>query len=166
MFEIGDIVMHGNNGACRISDIRSCSFAGMPARTYYILNPVYDKESTFYVPVDNDKIRLRKLLAKSDVYDLIKIMPDDGTPWIDNDAERNTAFTDIIRRGDHTELIKLIKTLYNKREEVRDTGRKFHVNDERAMRDAEKMLYEEFALVLNIDPDEVIPYITERLAGE
>ncbi|MEY8330798.1 hypothetical protein AALB81_15965 [Lachnospiraceae bacterium 48-33] len=38
-----------------------------------------------------------------------------------------------------------------------------HVADENAMKDSEKMLYDEFAYVLKIERSEIIPYITEQL---
>ena len=36
--------------------------------------------------------------------------------------------------------------------------------DERFLKDAEKMLYDEFALVLNIREEEVLPFIMEQIA--
>ncbi len=38
-----------------------------------------------------------------------------------------------------------------------------HAADRYFMKEAEKKLHEEFAYVLNIKPDEVIPFITEQI---
>ena len=38
--------------------------------------------------------------------------------------------------------------------------------DEAAMREAENMLYTEFALVLDIQPKDVVPFIRRELGGE
>ena len=43
------------------------------------------------------------------------------------------------------------------------TGKKFHIADERIMREAEHKLHGEFAYVLNIKLDEVVPFIMGEL---
>ena len=48
------------------------------------------------------------------------------------------------------ELIKLIRALYFNREEKHRSGKKFYLSDERIMKEAETILHEEFAHVLNI----------------
>lgn len=37
------------------------------------------------------------------------------------------------------------------------------MSDERFLKEAEKMLYDEFALVLNIREDEVLPFIMKQI---
>ncbi len=46
---------------------------------------------------------------------------------------------------------------------IEEGKKKLHVADENAMKDSEKMLYDEFAYVLKIERSEIIPYITEQL---
>lgn len=53
-------------------------------------------------------------------------------------------YTKILKSGDNKQLVKLIRTLYLEKVEVK----KLYVNDEKIMTDAEKLLHEEFALVL------------------
>ena len=45
-------------------------------------------------------------------------------------------------------------------------GRKMHTVDRYFMKEAEKKLHEEFAYVLNIKPDEVIPFILDQINVE
>ena len=64
---------------------------------------------------------------------------------------------------DHSECV-LIHTLYlNKRKRESD-GKKMYVSDERIMKEAEKLIYEEFAAVLNIKPGQVVEYIVNKMA--
>ena len=42
-------------------------------------------------------------------------------------------------------------------------GRKVHVCDERFLKEAEKILYDEFAHVLDIEPEQVLPYIFDQI---
>ena len=90
-------------------------------------------------------------------------MPDEELPWIENDIERRERCREIIQVGDRRELVGLIKGLYLHGERQRERGRKLHAADERFLRDAEKILYEEFAHVLQIKRDEVLPFIMEQI---
>ncbi|MEA4912196.1 MAG: CarD family transcriptional regulator [Oscillospiraceae bacterium] len=163
MFKIGDTVVYESLGVCRIADIRTEKFPSMPAAQYYVLELIFGAQTTVYAPVDSDKLHIRKVLSRPEVLELINRMPDENTGWIEPEPERVERYKQIIRRGDRGELVGLIKTLYSKREEQLAAGRKFHVCDARIMGDAEKLLYEEFALALGIQPEEVVPFITGKL---
>lgn len=162
MFRVNDTVMYGNLGVCRIADVCPQTF-DQGEKLYYILKPVYDENSTIYCPVDSDKIRIRKLLSAKEIHELIQIMPDMETEWIENDLARKERFTEILKSGDHQQLITLIKALYFNRQEKSRTGKKFHLSDEKIMHEAENILYGEFAHVLNIQQEEVLPFIMGEL---
>lgn len=157
MFQINDMVMHGTSGICKIVDIRAENFRGTQ-ENYYILQPLHET-TTIYCPVEGTKIKLRKLLTVEEIHELIRIMPDAENIWIEHDSTRKERFMAILKGGDYKELICLLKTLYAKREEKKLEGKKFHVADERIMTEAEHMLHGEFAYVLNLQEDEVIPFI-------
>ena len=55
MFNIGELVMYGSEGVCRISAICEESFGGASAR-YYELIPEYRANTSVLVPVDNEKL--------------------------------------------------------------------------------------------------------------
>ena len=60
-------------------------------------------------------------------------------------------------------IIKLIKTLYLKKQEKAKEGKKLMIGDEKLMQEAEKILHQELALILDIKPEEVAPFITSEL---
>lgn len=162
MFNINDTVMYRNAGVCKIADIRTEKFGGEET-LYYILKPVEEESSTIYCPVHSDTLHLRRLLSLEEIDALIQAMPDTETEWIENDQLRREKYSAILRRGDHRQLVGLIKTLYSQREEKQRQGRKFHLADEKIMTEAETTLYGEFAHVLHIQPSEVIDYIVGAL---
>lgn len=162
MYAVNDTVMYGQSGICKITEICDKKF-GRETLKYYVLRPIYGDNTVIYCPVDSDKVHMRNLLSAEDVFSLIREMPAQQGDWIENDNLRKEAQTEILRRGDHKELIALIKTLYKKREEIERSGRRFHRADEEAMQQAEKMLYQEFAQVLDIAPDEVVPFIIGKI---
>jgi CarD family transcriptional regulator len=48
-------------------------------------------------------------------------------------------------------------------QELKEKGKKLRVSDERFLKDAEKVLYDEFAHVLDIKREEVLPFIFEQI---
>ena len=70
-----------------------------------------------------------------------------------------TKFREIISGGDREELIRLIKTLFSRRQELAQRNKRLRAADEKFLNDAENMLHDEFAYALGIKKDEVISYI-------
>ncbi|MBR6709273.1 MAG: CarD family transcriptional regulator [Clostridia bacterium] len=163
-FKVNDSVLYGTEGVCKISEITTQDFMGTPTE-YYVLKPIYSAGSTVFVPVANEMLtaKMRRIMSAEEIYALIRSMPDEELPWIENDIERRERCREIIQVGDRRELVGLIKGLYLHGEHQRERGRKLHAADERFLRDAEKILYEEFAHVLQIKRDEVLPFIMEQI---
>ncbi|MBP1761909.1 MAG: CarD-like transcriptional regulator [Firmicutes bacterium] len=164
MFKVNDYVVYGSTGVCRITDIARDEYSGNSETKYYILHPVYNDNMTIKIPVNNPRISMRAILSKEEVSSLIATMPDKETIWIEDSRERSELFKSILRKGTCEDWIKLIKTLYLEKESRSATGKTLTNTDEEIMRSAEKHLNEEFAIVLNISPDEVLPYILEHLS--
>ena len=57
----------------------------------------------------------------------------------------------------------MIRELYIHKQEQLKNGKKMHISDEQFMKEAEKLLYSEFSLVLNIRVDEVPSFISSRI---
>ena len=53
MFDINEYVVYGTVGVCRVVDYRKESFGSIEEKEYYILEPVHAKNSSIYVPADN-----------------------------------------------------------------------------------------------------------------
>lgn len=164
MLTVNSILIYGSNGICKVEDIRTEQL-GKDKREYYILRPIYDPRSILYVPTDNELLmkKIRKVLSPKEIYGLIHIMPEKETVWIKDDRERNEKYKAVLEEGDREEIIKIIKTLYVRKEELAASGRKLRSTDEAIMQRAEAMLYDEFALVLNIKREDVLPFILDQI---
>lgn len=165
MFRVGDRVVYGTTGVCRIADIRAESFGGATAQEYYILKPWADARSTIYVSTaDTDLLsKMRHLMTKREISSLMKSMADEGAAWISDDRARNDDYSAKIRTGDRREFVKLIRTLYLENEKRKETGRKLSQADTKIMDLAERLLHEEFAAVLGIKVEDVVSFIQERV---
>lgn len=161
---INDAVLYGLEGICWFAGISEKEINGKRNK-YYVLRPVYNDKSTIFVPVDNEKLiaKIRRVLSVDEIHALIKAIPNESTIWIEDDAVRREQYKKILARGDRTELVRLIKTLYLRQQSLKEKGRKMPVADERFIKDAEKLLHDEFAHVLNIDREQILPLILEQI---
>lgn len=162
MFKVNDYVVYGQTGLCMIADIRKDEYNDSDETEYYVLQPVYENNMTIMIPVDNPPSTMRAIITKDDVLSLIAMMPKQETVWIDNDLQRTSNFKAAIRTGKPEEWIKVIKTIYLEKQARTLIGKKLPKTDEDLLHTAEKNLNEEFAVVLNISPNEVVPYILEH----
>lgn len=160
MLNVGEAVIYGAQGVCSITGTIQ-KMVGDQTYEYYVLRPVFNDNSTIFVPVNNKKLlsKMRRVLSSDEIYGIIKAMPDEDTDWIEDDSVRAEKYREIISGGDRQKLVRLIKTMYTHEKELKEKGKKLRVSDGVLFRDAEKLLYEEFAYVLKIDRDQVIPFI-------
>ncbi|MCR2033199.1 CarD family transcriptional regulator [Anaerofustis stercorihominis] len=167
MYKVDEIILYDTEGVCKISEITEKDFGGEKQK-YYILNSINKNGMTIYVPVDNEKqtAKMRKILSSEEIFKLIKNMPNEDMIWIENDSERRDIYKKIIQSGDRRDLIKLIITLHYHKDELIKQGKKLHMSDEQFMKNAERILHDEFSHVLNIRPNEVVSFIVNELKSE
>jgi CarD family transcriptional regulator len=135
-------------------------------RPYYVLKPIYHTASTVYVSAISDrrKTEIRHILSADEIYSLVKKMSTKDYTWIKDNHKRKELYGQILADGNRSELIEMIKTLRCRKQELKSTNkdRKLQESDECFLKDAEKTLCEEFAYVLSIKREEVIPFIYEK----
>ena len=151
MFQKNDTVVYGVHGVCKIEDITMKEFMGSQ-KEYYVLKPISDSAATLYVPIHNEKLleKMRKILSKQEVYRLIETMPHKEILWFENENERKEQYKRVIAKGDHSELIGMVKAIYLQKQKREAEGKHLYISDERFFKEAERILYDEFQYVLNI----------------
>ena len=165
MYSIGDMVMYGSFGICKVTAIEKRDLTG-EEQEYYILKHINFEKNIFYVPTNNDTAlsKMHPICSKAEVDELISHMNSEGLIWIDNDIKRKEEYSRIIKDANKHEIIRLIKTLYLRRKELAESGKKLRSTDENYLSLAENMLFEEFAYALDIDKSEVVEYIEKHIA--
>ena len=68
-----------------------------------------------------------------------------------------------IADGNHSDLIGMIKAIHFEKKGREEQGKKIHISDEKFLKEAEKILYDEFQYVLNLSEKDVMSYIFSRL---
>lgn len=167
MFGIGDYVICGNKGICEVENITTLNISGVDReREYYILKPLYMSGSTVYVPVDSPRETMRKALKREEAEKLIAAIPEIPLLVITDDKLSEQAYKDCIKTNDCEELVRLLKTLYTRKQKRLKAGRKVTAVDAKYSHMAEDSLYGELAVALNISRKEVEGYIVGAIHGK
>lgn len=164
MFEVGEFIMCGGHGVCRVSAITGNPIDKLDKkRKYYILEPVFEKGSTIYTPVDNEKVVMRRIMSKKDAKALISEIPEIETVWIQEEKTREQMYKEAIKTYDCHSLVRIIKTLYLRRKDRVQQGKKVLSSDEHYLKKAEELLYSEMSLALSIPREKVEKYISVEI---
>lgn len=164
MFEVGDIIFYGNNGVCKVISIGKLDMAGANEdRVYYTLQPCYTKGSTIFTPVDNPKVLMRPVLTKSEALQMIDEIKDIDAVCIQDEKGREAEYKEAVQKCDCRELIKIIKTIYLRKQKRLAEDKKVTAVDEKYFKMAEENLYGELAVSLGMTKEDVKDYITDRV---
>ena len=164
MLSISDYVFYGTTGVCQITDIRAEKFGDADEQDYYVLSSLNTKSLTYVSTINKAHLsRMRKLLTEEEILELIRKMPDEKYVWPKNDRERNDMFSAKLGSADCQELACMIKGLYLEGERRKKAGKRLNSADTRTMSIAERLLHEEFAFVLGIEPNEVVSFIQKHI---
>lgn len=164
MFQVGEMIVCDHNGVCKVLAVTE-----MPELRkgvlYYELEPVYSKGSRIYVPVDSEKLVMRKVSTAEEVEQLLNEIPDIETIWISNEKKREEQYKEVARRYDCREWVKIIKTIHMRKRSRGLEGKKITYIDEKYMKLAEENLYGEISIPLKIERNQVQGYIKDRVEG-
>ena len=167
MFGCGDKVLYGSHGVCEILDVE-IKRVDRKSIEYFVLRPLEQPGARFYIPIHNQTAlsKLRPILTPAEINTLLSENIAQSDAWIEDEGQRKQRYKELISSGDRAALIRMVHALHTHRRLQQEVGRKFHLCDENFLRDAEKLLSTEFALVLNISPDDVGVYIQNALEGK
>lgn len=164
MYQVGQQVIYGIHGVCRITALEVKN-VGREKKEYYCLEPVDQPGAVFYVPTGNQAAvaKMRTILTKEEFEALLCAQKDRESAWIEDENQRKQRYRELIAQNDRGELISMVSALYRHKRQQQENGRKFHISDENFLRDATKLLSAEFSLVLGISANEVADYMKQQL---
>ncbi len=166
MFNIGDTVVYGATGVCRISDMRKMSVIGKQA-AYYVLNPINSPSSTVFVPIDNSRLtdKIKRVMSNEEI-DTMLSDKTDYVEWVDDRKARAEKYASIITDGDKQQILCVLRLLYKEKLKMEDQGKKQYISDKRLMELAERIIGDEFSYVMTDIPKHgVARYVFERMSG-
>lgn len=164
MYEVGQYVVYGSEGVCRIDEIGHPRLSGLDkTREYYRLTP-HNRGGAIYAPVDG-KIVMRPVISREELDALLPTLstlaPLDDIP---SDVKEAAAYyRTILTEHSCMRLLRLCKALYLKQAALSRSRRSINSTELRSWKAAEEMLHSEFGFVLGMPPSQVRSFLAERL---
>lgn len=164
MYSIGDQVVYGIHGICRICDIEQRRVDRKDV-SYYVLVPLANEKTQYLVPVHNEAAlaKMRPLVNPQQLEEILKDPVTFADCWIPAENLRKQRYKEITACVDFTATLQMVCTLRRHRALQLEAGKKFHMCDENFLRDAGRLVESEMAMVLRIAPHEVESYIEQYM---
>lgn len=158
MFKVGEYLVYRKD-VCQIKDIKE-----KDGIKYYQLVPVDDNSLKIEVPVEDRDNALRNLISKEEIESLIKKMTNIDTIEC-SDKMIEFEYKNLLSTGNKEDIVKVIKTAYLRNKSRLENKKKLSEKDTNYLEKAEKLLYNEISVVLNLSFDATRDYIISRVEG-
>lgn len=167
MYQIGDQVVYGFHGVCRIMGEEVQSIDGKRV-VYLALEPIGQEGARYLVPTHNAAAmgKLRRMLRREELEALLHADGLHEAKWIPDENLRKNTYRELIGRGNVEQLITMMAALYRHKKQQQSNGRKVHLCDDNFLRDAEKLLIGEAAVVLGLSQEEARNYLRTTLGKD
>ena len=163
MYQIGQEVMYGIHGVCRIIDIeiKTVDRQKIP---YFVLEPLDYPGTRYYIPTENPAAlaKLHPVLTRQQAEELLSTCDASCSEWISDENQRKLRYRELLHGSDRRSLLVMVHTLYLHRKAQEEQGKKFHQCDEGFLRDAQKLLCSEFSLALGLSGAETDEYLKKH----
>ena len=166
MFQIGDLIVYGTTGVCRVEKIGKPDLSGAPDGVdYYTLAPYYSANSKIFTPCDNKKITMRPIMTKEEAQKLIDEIDTIGTVFVPDERKREDQYKELMKTADARNFVSIIKTVYIRKQERLAEGKKITASDEKYFQQAEDKLYGELAIIFEMDKKEVKGFLSSKVSA-
>ena len=164
MYQVGQLVVYGIHGVCRISQIQD-RVVDRVSRRYLVLEPVNRSGSQYFVPMHNPAAmqKLSPLLSPEELTALLSSERVRTDCWIVDENRRKQFYRELSGSGSREKLAQTVYNLYLHRKRQKSCGKRLHICDENFLHDAEKILAGEIQAVLGYTNAEALEYLACRL---
>ena len=164
MYKIGEYVIYGNDGVCKVENVGILNISGInKKRIYYTLKPAYENGKIF-TPIDTS-VFMRSLVTYEEVQELIESIPSMKYKKCNEKNSRllQVYYKNLLKTHECSDLLTLIEGIYEKKDKAMKIGKKLGQIDNKFMKLAEDLIKDEFSIVLGIPREEVGNYIKEKI---
>lgn len=155
MYKKGDYVVYRRD-VCIIRDIKESKLKNT---TYYVMNPIDDSSLIIDIPIENKMGFLRDVISTDKAKKLIERIPKINPIENINEKNLDAKYKGMLYTGNYEDLIKIIKTTFLRNESRVNNKKKISEKDNNYFKLAEKYLYNELSVSLNMSVEEVKDYI-------
>ena len=154
MYRVGDYLVYKKD-VCKVKEIIE-----KDTGTFYSLEPVSDSSLKIQASINSDGIR--ELITKKELDNLINNIS--NIEIIDCDEKMiEYEYKQLLCSGNKEDLIKLIKTTYLRNKYRLENKKRKNLRDSEYMEKAEKLLYTEIGVVLNLTFEETKNFIINKV---
>lgn len=125
------------------------------------MTPIDDESLIIDIPTENKTGFLRSIISTEDAKKLVEKIPTIEPLKNINEKNLEVQYKDMLNTCNHENLIKIIKTTYLRNEDRVNSKKRISEKDSTYFKLAEKYLYNELAISLNMTVDEEKDYIFE-----
>lgn len=160
MFQVNQRVVHSREGLSTIVGITN-----MGEREYFVIHADGGKGENIYVLTNNTVNIIRPIMNKDEANQIIEYMKEVKAEFISNTKQRRDQYKKRLMSGDVRDLAYLSRQLYffNYYNSVGQVV-KLGPTDLQMLKDAEKVLYDEFAISYDVDREKIADYIAGLFA--
>lgn len=155
MYKENDYVIYRHN-VCKIKSINENKQTG---KVFYTMNPIEDESLMINIPVNSNL--LRKVISSDEAKILIEKIPQISPLTDINEKNIETQYKELLSTDNHENLVKIIKTTYLRNEKRINNKKKISDKDDKYFNLAEKYLYNELSISLNMTVESIKEYIFE-----
>lgn len=167
MYEVGDYVINSGNGICRIEEKMQLDMEGIDKNQWFFLVvPVEEQSTKLYIPVEKIGDKTRMVMNEGEAWHLMDDVARIDELEIPNDRLREQIYKQALLSNDPAQLIRVIKTIFVRKQQRAAEGKKNTVVDERYFKLAENNLYDELAFAIGREKEEIPDLIAERIHGQ
>lgn len=166
MYQPGQLVVYGGTGVCRVEGLADPDPKGNSTKQYYLLTPLY-QAGIIYTPTEGGKVPMRPVMTAQEADALIARIPELCAEVYRERTLQLLAqrYQAVLQSGDCADLLELTMSVYRKRKLAEEQKHRLGLVDEKYGKQAERLLFGELAVALNISTEEVPSYIDERVKG-
>lgn len=156
MFSIGDVIVYGLQGVCKIDSMQTKQIGKLSA-DYFVLKPIFSENTSLFVPVENKNLtdRMQSLLTVDEAKDIIAWADRAEIIETKDENQKRDEYKGILASNDRHKLLSLIKTIHCEKNARRECGKSLHISDEQTLNKAENLLYNELGFVLKAEPSDI-----------
>ena len=127
----------------------------------YVLIPAYDNSIKYKVPANSPL--LKDLMTREEIDRLLLEIPHINVLNM-SDKQIEQTYKALMNNGTHEDLVKIIKTTYLRNQLRILNNKKISEKDDEYLKRAEKYLYEEIGVVLNMSFEQTKGYVIKKIS--
>ena len=160
-------MVYGAHGVCIVREEEE-RIVDRKKRIFLALEPLGQPGARYLVPTHSPAAmaKLQPMLSAGELEALLRSREARAGIWIREDNQRKAVCRELISCGDRVKLMQMMHCLYRHREAQTAIGKRLHISDSNFLRDAEKLLAGELAIVMGMQTGEAIDYIRANLREE